>query len=164
MMADARTRDHLLGWLLAFWGGGALFGNMIAAPAKFQAPSLTMPVALDVGRAQFQWLGMAEAVCAIAILALLLWRRRAPGWPLLAALGLFALQRLWLMPLLDERTLAVIAGQPVGESRLHLVYVAAEIVKIGLLLWASCRIAQARNFSHQGQESLFHSQAKDLNP
>lgn len=122
--------------LLFTWAGGAIAGNMIAAPAKFQAPSLTLPVALEVGRAQFFWLGVAEAVCACALLLLLCAARRRPSLPLAAALSLFAVQRLWIMPVLDTRTLAIITGGQVAESSFHLVYVACEILKICCLIWA----------------------------
>ncbi|AHD08908.1 hypothetical protein PhaeoP75_01177 [Phaeobacter gallaeciensis] len=119
-----------------FWAGAAVSGNLIAAPAKFQAPSLSLPVALEVGRMQFLWIGVAEAICLLAILLLLTAARRWPSWPLLAATAVFALQRLWLLPLLDIRTLAVIAGTQVEESSLHIVYVAAEILKTVCLVWA----------------------------
>lgn len=119
-----------------FWAGAAVSGNLIAAPAKFQAPSLSLPVALDLGRMQFLWIGVAEAICLVAILLLLTAARRWPSWPLLAATAVFALQRLWFLPLLDTRTLAIIAGTQVEESSLHIVYVAAEILKTVCLVWA----------------------------
>ncbi|AUR04501.1 hypothetical protein PhaeoP72_02543 [Phaeobacter inhibens] len=122
--------------IIFIWSGAAIAGNLIAAPAKFQAPSLTLPVALDVGRMQFQWLGVAEAVCAFLVLALLLASKRMASWQLVAVFAAFALQRLWILPVLDERTLAIIAGQPVKESSLHLVYIAAEVVKAACLVWA----------------------------
>jgi hypothetical protein len=129
--------------LIFAWAGGAITGNMIAAPAKFQAPSLTLPVALDVGRAQFFWIGMAESACACALLLLLIAARRLRSWPLAAALALFALQQVWIMPLLDARTLAVIAGQPVPVSSLHLMYVVCEILKISCLILAGALFARA---------------------
>ena len=39
------------------WAGVAIGGSLIATPAKFQAPSLSMTTALEVGRAQFFWVG-----------------------------------------------------------------------------------------------------------
>ncbi|MFY0681644.1 MAG: hypothetical protein JXR13_13810 [Thalassovita sp.] len=125
------------------WVGAAVSGNLIAAPAKFQAPSLSLPVALDVGRMQFQWIGLFELACVLGIVAVLLWYRAKPPLPLIAALCLFAIQRLWFLPLLDTRTLRIIAGQPVEESALHLLYVAAEVLKVAYLIWGGCWLIRA---------------------
>ena len=51
--------------LLYIWSGLVLAGSFIVAPAKFQAPSLTDSIALEVGRAQFYWLGVAEFFFAV---------------------------------------------------------------------------------------------------
>jgi hypothetical protein len=40
----------LLAALLLLWAGVLLGVSVLAAPAKFAAPRLTLPVALDVGR------------------------------------------------------------------------------------------------------------------
>ncbi len=73
---EAAARPAIAGQLLArlvstfaaLWAGTVLGGSLIAAPAKFQAPSLTRAVALDVGRMQFYWLGIAEmALCALLL-------------------------------------------------------------------------------------------------
>ena len=38
------------------------------------------------------------------------------------------------MPLLDARTLRTIGGESVGDSHLHLVFVALEFLKVGALV------------------------------
>lgn len=120
--------------ILLLWAGLSLGGSLIATPAKFQAPSLSLATALEVGRATFQWMGVAEAaLCAVLIVALFL--RRGAGWRLaLVPIGLFAVQRLAVMQALDARTLAVIAGENVGESSLHGLYVVLEVGKFLALL------------------------------
>ncbi|MCA8895687.1 MAG: hypothetical protein ACK4HG_01220 [Agrobacterium albertimagni] len=121
--------------LALLWAGIVLGGSLIAAPAKFQAPSLSFPVALDVGRAQFLWIGITEGVlCAAFLLAQIIgggvnWKLAAVPFLLLLA------QRFIIMPPLDARTLQFIAGQSVGESYLHLVFIAMEIIKL-LVLFA----------------------------
>ncbi|PSL18479.1 hypothetical protein [Shimia abyssi] len=89
---------------------------------------------------QFMWIGVFEAVCALVVVALFLSSRQKPCLPLIAAFGVFGFQRLWLLPVLDNRTLAIIAGQSVEESFLHLFYVAAEFLKIGSLFWGGVRM------------------------
>ncbi|MEM9365494.1 MAG: hypothetical protein AAGD07_05820 [Planctomycetota bacterium] len=119
------------------WGG-----SLIVAPAKFQVEALTMPVALQVGRAQFLWVSIAEAsvMVTIAILMAFAWKRGrvfgAPPWLLLLAVVLFATQHLLLMPPLQARSERIIAGASVADSQLHLVYVVAECVKVFALLLA----------------------------
>ncbi|MBI1361277.1 MAG: hypothetical protein GC155_13450 [Alphaproteobacteria bacterium] len=118
------------------WAGVVLGGSLIATPAKFQAPSLSLPVALEVGRAQFLWIGVAEIVLCVAFLlcTCLLgrfdWRIATPA-PLL-----LVVQRLVLMPALDARTSHIIAGQQVAPSSLHVAYVVLELVKLMAILAA----------------------------
>lgn len=126
--------------LAGLWAGVALGGSLVAAPAKFRAPSLTLEVALDVGRAQFLWLGLTEALlCAALLIGLVCVDDRRWRWPLLAT-GILAVQRLIIMPPLDVRTLQVIAGEPAPPSSLHVIYIAAEIVKFLLLTAIAVRL------------------------
>ncbi len=119
--------------LAGLWAGVALGGSLVAAPAKFQSALLTLPVALDVGRVQFFWLGVTEAVLGVAFLVGLValrgvrWR-----WPLFAV-GILAVQRLGIMPFLDARTLRVIAGETLPPSSLHLGFVVLEVAKFLVL-------------------------------
>ena len=119
------------------WAGVSLGGSLVAAPAKFQAPSLEMATALEVGRAQFFWVGITEAIlCGGIVASLLLWP--TPHWRWMAGpIAAFALQRLAVMPALDARTLEVIAGAPAGETHLHLVYIILEALKFLLLIGAA---------------------------
>ena len=117
------------------WAGLAIGGSMIATPAKFLAPSLTLPVALDVGRVQLFWIGIGEALLCACLLVALAWNVGARSRWLFFAVLLFTAQRLALMPALDEHTLRVIAGEPAGSS-LHAVYVFLEVIKVVVLLVA----------------------------
>lgn len=123
--------------LLLVWAGVSLGGSLVAAPAKFRAPSLEMTTALEVGRAQFLWVGITEAVlCAGIIASLLLWP--ATYWKCMTApVALFAFQRLAVMPALDAQTLEVIGGAPAGETHLHTVYIILEVLKLLMLVAAA---------------------------
>ena len=44
------------------------------------------------------------------------------------------MQWLIVMPFLDDRTVRRIAGEPVGESHLHLVFVVLEVLKVATLI------------------------------
>ena len=108
--------------------------SFLATPAKFLAPSLELPVALDVGRHTFGVFGAVELALAAA-LALLGPLAAGGGRRLLpVAPGLIVLaQALWLRPLLDARVQQVIAGAMPPPSRVHLGYVACEAAKVALL-------------------------------
>lgn len=133
-------RHRFAGSLAGIWAGVIVGGSLVAAPAKFQAPSLTREVALEVGRAQFAWLGVTELVLCAALLVAV-FGSRSFRWTLGATI-VFGLQRLVLMPVLDERTVRIIAGEAVEPSMLHAVYVAFEVAKLGLLL--TCALAGSR--------------------
>ena len=123
--------------LMNIWAGVSLGGNLIAAPAKFQAQTLSLPIALDVGRAQFHWVGVGElALCLLFLITLLfLFKNFQLKWYLtLLPVVIFAIQRLMIMPLLDARTLLVISGGSVDSSTLHLVFITLEILKFTTLV------------------------------
>ncbi len=130
--------------LALLWAGLVLGGSLIAAPAKFQAQTLSLHVALDVGRAQFLWIGIAEGVlCAAFLLAQIF--AGGVNWKL-AAVPFFLLlvQRFIIMPPLDARTLQIIAGESAGESHLHIVFIVMEVIKVIVLFaiaWTSLAAA-----------------------
>ncbi len=119
--------------LALVWAGMVLGVSFLATPAKFLAPSLSLPVALDVGRHTFRAFGRVE----MALAALLGLRAAAPGRQRQLALapGLIVLaQALWLRPRLDARTQQVAGNQEPPSSGLHLAYVACEVAKLAALL------------------------------
>lgn len=118
---------------------GMVFGvSFLATPIKFRAESLTMPVALDVGRTTFHAFGKVEWVLT-AILVVISFRIRSGfgpvDWILIGVMVLIvAAQAGWLIPRLDLRVEAVIAGNPLPPSHHHMVYAASEAAKAVTLL------------------------------
>jgi hypothetical protein len=116
------------------WVGICVGGNLIATMAKFQVASLPLTSALEVGRATFHSIGIAEAIlCGALIPSFFLdsGKRRAVA---IIPIIIFAIQWLVVMPVIDARTLAIIAREPVSGSSIHLMYIALEMAKIFLLL------------------------------
>ena len=146
-----RSAAQLLPVLVLVWAGVAIGGSLIAAPAKFGAPSLDLPTALEVGREQFFWVGVAEGAACAALIGALVFRAAGAVWWMWAPVAVFAVQRLLLMPLLDARTLRSIAGETVPESRLHLVFVVLEFLKVAALVAAG--IAAVRSAPPSGRAS-----------
>jgi len=122
--------------ILLVWAGVSLGANLVAAPAKFQVATLSVASLVQVGRAQFAWVGDTEMVLALAAIAALLIARARPSRLLLAALGVFAAQKLCLQPMLQGQSDLLIAGQPKPDGSIHLLFVGAELLKFVLLLAA----------------------------
>ena len=125
---------------LLLWAG-VLFGvAFLATPAKFSAPSLSLPVALEVGRATFAILSRAEIAFAALSLGLVLagaaGRTSVVTLCVIAWLGLL-LNVLWLLPLLDERAQVVIDGGTPPPSHLHGLYIVIDAAKFLVLLAAA---------------------------
>lgn len=130
-----RIGSPVLALYCAVWAGIVIGVSFIATVAKFAAPSLTRPVALDVGAHTFAMLARIEwglaAVLALLILAAGVTHLRIIFFILIAAI--LASTALWLHPQLSARTALVIAGQPLPPSPLHAFSVAAESSKVVLL-------------------------------
>lgn len=124
---------------LPLWAGLAIGISFLEAPVKFQAPSLTTAVGLDVGRHVFAASHLAQLALAAAVAALAALSRAPRRVWLPAGLAIAALlvQHLAVFPVLDERAQIVIAGgTPAGASP-HALYVAVEAAKVLLLLVAA---------------------------
>ncbi len=127
---------------LLLWAGVSLGGNMIAAPAKFQVEVLTLPELLQVGRAQFAWLGITEMVLMTGVL--ISWITFGPrlGWAGLIAIALLIAQQAMLQPMLQDRTDLILSGKPAPPSHLHLVFIATELAKCVLLIVSASVVLQ----------------------
>lgn len=118
------------------WAGLALGATLIATPVKFLAPSLSLSTALEIGRVTFYWVGIAEtALCISLVIAIVTfggirWRYA------IIPIALFAIQRVGLMPVLDARTVEIIAGNTVEKSNLHNFYIYLEFAKFFALIAA----------------------------
>jgi hypothetical protein len=125
-----------LGALIMLWAGVVIGVSFLAAPAKFNAPTLTLPVAMDVGRHEFGTLNLAEILLAVAALALAAYARaeRTIWFGLAIAAGVIALQALWLLPVLDARAEMIIQGETPPRAPWHTLYIAIEILKLLALL------------------------------
>jgi hypothetical protein len=129
----ARTALGALIWL---WAGVLIGVSFLAAPAKFAAPSLSLPVAMDVGRHEFGVLNLVEIGLAIAVLALAALAR--PARTIWLGLGIAALivaaQTVWLLPLLAARAALIIQGGTPPPAPWHRLYAGAELLKLLTLL------------------------------
>ena len=125
-----------LGALIMLWAGVVIGVSFLAAPAKFGAPGLSLPVAMEVGRREFGTLNLAELSLAVVSLALAAYARpeRAVWLGLGLAVLIVLLQWLWLLPVLDARAELIIRGETPEPAPWHALYVGAEVVKLLALL------------------------------
>lgn len=128
--------------LLAYvWLGMVLGVSFLATPIKFRAESLTLPVALDVGRATFHAFGKVEWLMSVALLIFMYRVHATSGsssvdWSLVAlVVAIVIAQSSWLLPVLDARVAAIIDGATLARSHSHTIYAGLELAK-GLLLLA----------------------------
>ncbi len=140
--------------LYLVWAGIILGVSLLATPAKFLAPDLSLTEALQIGRVTFQVLAATEAVLLTLAFALVLLKppisRRGFLWPIVIA-GVLLFQYAVLLPFLNAQTDQVMAGEAPGQSSLlHSSYVAIELLKLGLLLYLGVR----RNEKTVGQDSI----------
>lgn len=136
-MSRAHSSASLLLVLALFvWAGMVAGISFLEAPLKFTAPHITVPLGLGIGRIVFAALNKVE----LALAALALFSARYVRVPahLLIALGLLSslllLQTFWLLPALDARATALLAGHPAPPNALHPTYIGLEIIKLVTLL------------------------------
>lgn len=124
------------GWLAFVWFGLTAGISLLEAPVKFTAPTLTRPVALDVGRVVFQALNKVELMLLIALLILIrVSGRTRTLWVYGALMTLIMIaQSVWLLPELSARSLSIVDGVEPGPSIAHGAYAVTELAKLGLLL------------------------------
>jgi hypothetical protein len=122
--------------LPCLWLGLLIGVSFLATPVKFRAASLSLAVALDVGRATFRIFSRVEwALALMLLLAVLV--AGGIAWKLAIAVLLGAIlvaQGAWLLPGLDARVAAVMAGSRPPPSVEHEIYAILEGVKVVLLL------------------------------
>lgn len=124
---------------LAFtWFGMVIAISFLETPLKFRAPGITVPLGLGIGRLVFKALNIAESALAVLLLAALATGQvNVRGWvPVVIAAACLIVQMTVLRPALDRRAAVVITGGEVAPSRLHLGYVAVEVIKVFALVTA----------------------------
>ena len=135
---DSRLAASARILLPAVWLGLIIGISLIEAPLKFTAPGITIPLGLGIGRLVFGVMNWVELVIAV----ILLWAMLKSGVDRAyrsVACGLIAvliIKVIFIRPLLNQRTDAVLAGVDDGGSALHLFYIAADGLLLGGLVAA----------------------------
>lgn len=110
--------------------------SFIEAPLKFQAPGITLPLGLGIGRLVFQMLNRCEIAFAVifAVTMILERKRRVSSLVVFFLISaILLLQTVWLLPVLDARAESVIQGIQTAGSGEHIIYIVFEIAKFLML-------------------------------
>ena len=136
------------------WFGMTAGISLLETPVRFTAPTLTRPVALDIGRVVFAALNKAELVALLVLLLVVRISGRARElWIQCSALILILLaQSIWLLPQLAARAQQIVAGVEPAPSMLHGTYSVLELLKLLLLLYLGFRSLQATEPAHTLQD------------
>ena len=128
--------------------------SLLETPVRFTAPTLTRPVALDIGRVVFAALNKAELAALLVLLLVVRISGRARElWIQCSALILILLaQSIWLLPQLAARAQQIVAGVEPAPSMLHGTYSVLELLKLLLLLYLGFRSLQATEQGHTLQD------------
>jgi len=128
--------------------------SLLETPVRFTAPTLTRPVALDIGRVVFAALNKAELVALLVLLLVVRISGRARElWIQCSALILILLaQSIWLLPQLAARAQQIVAGVEPAPSMLHGTYSVLELLKLLLLLYLGFRSLRATGRGHTLQD------------
>lgn len=138
---SSNVKQHVAIACLFTWIGFVCAISFLEAWLKFQAPGMTLPIGLGIGKLVFGALNKVEWVFAIVVVACALLHGR-PAFTvtniiLTLIVAILVLQTVWLLPALDARAEQYISRQPVAISNLHLWFVGAEVLKVtGLFIRA----------------------------
>lgn len=135
MNNSTRRALYALSALALVWAGMLIGVSFLATPVKFLAPSLTLPVALDVGRQTFGVFSVVEIVLALVLVSAAIVARRERIIVIATVLvgAIVALEVIWLLPVLDARVEIILNGGTPEESDLHSLYIVFEFAKLLLL-------------------------------
>jgi hypothetical protein len=126
-----------------FWSGFSMALAFLEAPIKFQAPGITLPLGVGIGRLVFHASHVLQMIFLV-LLSLLVLMQEKMRWRMLILLFIgvaicFLLQHLYCLPKLDLRADKIIAQNILQShfSTTHQLYVVCEVFKnIGLWLCA----------------------------
>lgn len=119
------------------WIGFVSAISFMEAWLKFQAPGVTIPIGLGIGRLVFFALNKVEWFLVIMIMGNLVFSKTPvvtfKNTLFFIPILMLLLQTIWALPALDTRATLYIQEQTVSSSNLHFYYVGMEIIKIACL-------------------------------
>src|SRR5699024_12584595 len=120
------------------WIGFVSAISFMEAGLKFRAPGITLPLGLGIGKIIFRTMNRVEWILAIAILINIIAYTPKENSQInflwfIIAFSILMFQTFWALPALNKRAKYIIDGNSLPPSRLHIYYVALEVVKLSCL-------------------------------
>ncbi|WP_299159603.1 hypothetical protein [uncultured Tenacibaculum sp.] len=129
------------------WIGFIASISFMEAWLKFKANGVTTQIGLSIGRLIFKALNTVELSLAIIILVTLLLNKNSNLLKkLLLPFVILVIQTFYLLPVLDERAIKIIANISVEKSYNHILYVLLELLKIITLLLTGIQIIHKNEY------------------
>ena len=122
--------------IIYVWIGFILAISFMESWLKFRAPGITLALGLGIGRLVFKALNRVEWILFL-ILAIISYSTIGLNWQNAAIWTvpvILSFQTFYLLPVMDKRAEMRIQGISLSKSYLHVLYVAAEIIKIVALV------------------------------
>ncbi|MGJ8744808.1 hypothetical protein [Polaribacter sp.] len=120
------------------WIGFVCSISFMEAWLKFQAPNITIPLGLGIGKLVFAALNRVEIFFSLVLFISFIINFKelesTETFTVSTIILTVLLQTLWLLPVLDERATLIIQNIQVPKSNLHFVIVFFEITKVACLL------------------------------
>jgi hypothetical protein len=141
---------------LFFWAGFVCSISFMEAWLKFQAPGVTLPVGLSIGKLIFTTLNRME--WAFMVLVVILTFPKFNNLPktffygFAAILLILILQTFILLPELNQRAELIISGTTPGKSNVHLLFGVAEVLKVTFLVYMGFYTEKQRQFSSKKRQ------------
>ncbi len=131
----------------AIWIGFILGISFLEAPLKFQAPSVSLSIGLEIGKLVFNALNKVEWILLLLVISsLLLAGTTKIESVLVGSIALILIiQSFYLLPKLNLRIDLVLAGNSSSANSLHFYYVGLEVVKVLLLFITSIYFIYAKS-------------------
>ncbi len=120
------------------WAGMICGISFLEAPLKFQAPGITLPLGLGIGKLVFGALTKIEMTFSLFIITcLLLSKAQFKTWKLFVLpILIVIIDNALLMPILDARIDLILSGVNPPESSAHWWYIGLELIKLISLVFA----------------------------
>lgn len=130
--------------IVLFWAGFVSSISFMEAWLKFQAPGVTLPIGLSIGKKVFTALNRVEWVFLFAYLAFLIFVLNSKKTDIIVVTitiaVILAIQTFFLLPALVERANQIINRQTVGKSLVHISFGILEVLKVIGLIFLGFRL------------------------
>lgn len=130
--------------IVLFWAGFVSSISFMEAWLKFQAPGVTLPIGLGIGKKVFTALNHMEWLFLLAYLLVLFFAVKPKKSEIfivsITVAVILVIQTFFLLPALVERANQIINGHSVGKSLVHLLFGILEVIKVTSLIFLGFRL------------------------